>query len=333
MRMSSLVVLLGCLADCGGAGKGAGQAPDESGARVYRVGVASYAPDPGADRLLEGLFASLEAEGFVRGRNLEVLHKMAGGDMANIPTMLQGLDAEGLDLIVTLTTPVLAGACQMVRKTPVVFCYVTDPIAGGAGRSFTDHVAHVTGVGSLDPYEESFDLLARLRPGLKAVGTLYNPAEANSTKVVTLARELARKRGIRLEEATINATNDVLQAAQSLTTRDLDALWVATDNTAAQAFAAIGMTARKVGLPLVANEKEQIANGALIAIGPSWKQVGERAAHRAALVLHGQSPKDIPFENFVGATVLLNHELAKQLGITFPAEILALDGKDAPRAQ
>jgi ABC-type uncharacterized transport system substrate-binding protein len=282
--------------------------------------------------LLEGLFAAFETQGFARGRNLEVEMKHAGGEIANIPLMLQSLEDKGLDLVVTLTTPVLAGACHAVRRTPVVFCYVTDPIAAGAGATFTDHLPNVTGVGSFDPVEESFDIMMKLRPAPKAVGTMFNPSEANSSKVVSVAREIAKRRGLRLEEVTIHGTSDVITAAQSLVTRDIDAIWVTTDNTAAQAFAAIGMTARKARLPLIANEKEQLHVGALIAVGPSWSQVGELAARMAARVLRGESPKDIPFENFVGATVLLNHALARDMGLALPAEILALDGKSAPKA-
>ena len=325
-----LAPLVGGLIGCGRSGTETRQ-PAGAGVRVYRIGIASYAPEAAVDRLLEGLFAALEKEGFVRGQNLDVVHKMAGGDMANIPLMLQSLDGEGLDLIVTLTTPVLASACKAVRSAPVVFCYVTDPIAAGAGTTSSDHLPNVTGVGSLDPVEESFDILMKLKPGLKAVGTLYNPSEANSTKVVSLAREVVKRRGLRLEEATINGTSDVLIAAQSLILRDIEAMWVATDNTASQAFAAIGTTATQARLPLVANATEQIPLGALIAVGPSWRQVGEITARKAARVLRGEKPKDIPFENFVGATVVLNHNLARQIGIEFPPEILALDGKEAPK--
>ena len=270
---------------------------------------------------------------FARGGNLEVEQKNAGGEMANIPLMLQSLDDQNLDLIFTLTTPVLASACKAVRNSPVVFCFVTDPIAAGAGTTFSDHLPHVTGVGSLDPVDESLDILMKLLPRLKAIGTLYNPSEANSVKVISLARAAAKRTGLRLEEATVNGTSDVLMAAQSLTLRNIDALWVATDNTAAQAFAAIGQTAANARLPLVANATEQIRLGALIAVGPSWKQVGEITAKKVARVLRGEHPKDIPFENFVGATVVLNHELARQIGIVFSPEIAALDGKDAPVVQ
>jgi putative ABC transport system substrate-binding protein len=171
----------------------------------------------------------------------------------------------------------------------------------------------------------------KLKPGLQAVGTLFNPSEANSTKVVSMAREFAKRRGLRLEETTINTTSDVLMAAQSLTLRNIGAFWIPTDNTAAQAFAAIGITAKKAELPLAANEKEQISAGALVAVGPSWKQVGAIAAEQAVRVLRGEKPKDIPFQNFVGATILINRTVAKEIGFTFPPEIEALDGKDVPK--
>ncbi len=315
------------LLGCGQSDGRSSETTNQTKGRVYRIGIASYAPDAGADRLLEGLFAGFEKEGFVRGRNLEFDHQMAGGEMANIPMILQSLDAKGLDLIITLTTPVLAGACKLVQKTPVVFCYVTDPIAAGAGTTFSDHLPHVTGVGSLDPVEESFEVLMKLQPDLKAVGTLYNPSEANSTKIVNMAREIAKRRGLRLEEATINTTSDVLMAAQSLTLRDIGAMWVTTDNTAAQAFTAIATTAANARLPLVTNEKEHLASGALIAVGASWNQVGEITAQKAVRVLRGAKPKDLPFENFVGASVLLNPDVAKKIGITFPPAVAALHGK------
>ncbi len=252
--------------------------------------------------------------------------------MSNIPLMLQSLDSQNPDLIITLTTPVLASACKIVRNAPVVFCFVTDPIAAGAGSTFSNHLPNVTGVGTLDPVDESFEILLKLKPGLKAVGTLYNPSEANSVKVINLARASARQKNVRLEEATVNGTSDVLLAAQSLTARNIDAFWVATDNTAAQAFSAIGMTATKARLPLVCNSKEQIRLGSLIAVGPSWTQVGEVTARKAARVLRGENPKDIPFENFVAPTVLLNRDVARQIGVVVPPEVLALDGKSFSQA-
>ena len=60
--------------------------------------------------------------------------------MINIPAIMQNYDSSEVDLIMTITTPCLAGACNKVKHEPEVFACVTDPIAAGVGKSHTDHL-------------------------------------------------------------------------------------------------------------------------------------------------------------------------------------------------
>jgi len=48
-------------------------------------------------------------------------------------------------VIVAMTTPVLTAASSVARSRPVVFTYVYDPIAAGAGKSATE-VAKALGI-------------------------------------------------------------------------------------------------------------------------------------------------------------------------------------------
>ena len=87
-----------------------------------------------------------------------------------------------------------------VKHKPVVFTCVTDPVAAGAGKSFTGHLPFVVGVGSFPPVARTLEIMQKLVPSIRAVGVIYNPAEANSVKEISVAREVYQKRGIRLEE-------------------------------------------------------------------------------------------------------------------------------------
>ncbi len=290
--------------------------------RTYKLGVVYFAPEEGADSCLKGLFDSLEELGFKEGENLEVRRAHAQAEIANIPALLQNYDNQDVDMIVTLTTPCLTGACAIVRKKPVVFTYVYDPIAAGAGTSRSDHLAHVTGVGSFPPVGDTIDLIRKLVPGVKSVGTLYNSSEANSRKVVSVARDLFKEQGINLEEVTVTATSEVLQAAQVLTHRGVQALWVTGDNTAIQGFDAIARAALDAKLPLIINDPEFIGKGALAAVGLGWYEAGHAAGKLAAKVLVGANPKDLPFEEVAVQKLVLNHDIAKQLGLTFPPALL-----------
>jgi putative tryptophan/tyrosine transport system substrate-binding protein len=290
--------------------------------KKFKIGLAYFAPDPGADSCIKGLFDGLGKMGFVKGRNLTVQAAHANGEIPNITPIMQNFDNSDVDLIVAMTTPCLTGACTTVKHKPVVFTYVYDPIAAGAGRTMKDHLPNITGVGSFPPIEETIRAIREIVPGVKSVGTLYNSSEANSRKVISVARPLFRKHRIKLDEIAITNTNEVYQAAQTLASQNIQAIWITGDNTALQAFSGIAKVAALAHLPLIINDPEFTGQGAVLAVGIGWYETGLAAAKRVAQVLLGQNPKDLPFENVAVQKVVINLKVAKQLGITFPPEIL-----------
>ena len=319
----SIVGLL-LLGRCGNRGEGPSRS---SSGPVYKVGVVYFAPEESADLCMKGLFDGLRELGFEEGKNLEVQKAHAQGEIINIPALMQNYDSQNMDLIVTLTTPCLTAACFSVRRTPVVFMYVYDPIAAGAGKSRTDHLPHVTGVGSFPPLEDTIDVIQELVPQVKSVGTLYNSSEANSRKVVEVARGLFAKRGIKLEEVTVTGTGELFQAAQALSQRNIQAMWVTGDNTALQGFAGIAKVAADSRLPLVINDPEFTDLGAVACVGLGWYEAGHAASKLAARVLRGERPQHIPFGEVAAKKIVLNHDVARKLGITFPAALVEEAGK------
>ena len=288
----------------------------------HTIGLIYFAPEVGADMCMKGLFDGLKEQGFEEKVNLEVRRAHAQAEIANIPLLVQNYAGSDVDIIVTMTTPVLTGALMTARSKPVVFTYVYDPIAAGAGKSPTDHLPNVTGVGSFPPIQDTVETIQRLVPGVRSVGTLYNNSEANSVKVMSVARGIFEQRGIRLQEIAITGTSEILLAAQALTQRGVQALWITGDNTAIQGFDAIVRTARDAKLPLIINDPEFVERGALVAVGIGWYETGRAASKVLARVLRGESPRNIPFENVAVKKLVLNQEVAKVLGITFPPEMV-----------
>jgi putative ABC transport system substrate-binding protein len=322
-RTAVAMVAILFAAACGGrADSDATAGRASSGQPRYRIGLLYFAPEEGADSVFKGLFEALGESGIREGENLEVKRVHAQGEIANIPMLVQDLDNSGLDLIVAMTTPCLTAACSMARNTPVVFTYVYDPVAAGAGKSATDHLPNVTGVGSFPPVADTVDVLHRLAPGAKKIGTVYNSSEANSTKVVSVARPLFQARGLALEEATVTGTADLYQAAQALVARGVEALWITGDNTALQGFDALVKVARDAHLPLVINDPEFVPRGALAAVGLGWQEAGRAAAPVIVRVLRGESPAAIPFQEVAVKKIVLNDEVARALGITFPQDLV-----------
>lgn len=297
--------------------------PRAGGAPSHRIGIVYFAPEEGFQICQRGLMDGLREQGLEEGRNLEVLRVHANAEIATIPTLLQDFDARGLDLLVTFTTPCLTAACTIVRNTPVVFNYVYDPIAAGAGSSFEHHLPFVTGVGSFPPVPETVDLIRELLPEARRVGSVHNSAEANSEKVLAVARPIFRQKGFALEEVSASSTAEVVQATQAVVARGVDVIWITGDNTVQQAIDGVVRVARAAGLPIVTNVPEQLPRGALASVGIAFYDSGFAAAGFVARVLAGESPADIPFQNIAQVQLGMNLDAARELGRELPAALLA----------
>ncbi len=290
--------------------------------RKFKVGIVYFAPEPAVEICMRGLLDGLHDGGFVEGENLEINKVHAQGEIPNIPALYQNFDTQDMDLIIPMSTPCLTAACGTVKHSPVVFTYVYDPIAAGAGVSFEDHNPNVTGVGSFPPVEDTVEFIQRLVPGARKIGTLYNSSEANSRKVVSVAREVFTRRGLTLEEATVINSSEIFQAAQALVARGVDVLWVAGDNTALQGFNAIVKVAGDARVPLITSDIEPVAKASLATFGVGFYDPGYAAGRLAARVLSGERPKDLPFQNVSIKTISINLTVARRLGIRIPDDIL-----------
>ena len=297
------------------------------GSGHLKIGLVYFAPEEGAELCMKGLFDGLKEQGFEKGQNLEVLSAHAQGEISNIPMLVQNFISQNVDLIVTMSTPCLTAACSLARNKHVVFTYCYDPVAAGAGKSFTDHLPNITGVGSFPPVADTVDLIQKLIPGVKAVATVYNTSEANSMKVISVAREIFKNKGIKLEEVTATNTSEVFQSAQVACYRKVQAMWVTGDNTALQGFDGIVKATKSAKVPLIINDPEFTARGALACVGLGWYPVGKAGGALAARVLRGEDPRSIPFQEVAMQKLVLNQEVAKSLGIVFPADVIAAAGK------
>ena len=299
--------------------------------RHFKIGLAYFAPEPSWEICVKGLFDGLRALGLEEGRNLEVLRAHAQAEIPNIPALLQNFDGSDVDLVVAMTTPVISAASSLVKRKPVVLTYCSDPLAAGAGQSFTNHLSHMTGIGTFPPVQDMVDLIHGTTPRITTVGTIYNASEANSRKVVEVAHELFAKAGITLDAVTVTGSGDVLQAAQALVGRGVQAFYIQGDNTVAQAFDVVVKAAAAARLPLFNDDPDFAARGAVACVGVGYYESGFAAARPILRVLSGESPASIPIENVSRKRVVVNEAIANTLGLTLPPQIMAEAAKDTAR--
>jgi putative ABC transport system substrate-binding protein len=65
-------------------------------------------------------------------------------------------------------------------------------------------------------------------------------------------------------------------------------------------------------------------NGALISLGPDYRQLGHLAALAALEVLKGKAPAQVPIKTVQNLAISINLRTADRMGINFPLQLLSL---------
>ena len=265
---------------------------------MEKIAVVLYNETPPAEEILAGHEGTRgNAARLRRGSSdYEITLRNAQGDLALLNGIFDAALTDRADLVVTLSTPTLQVAVQKVLKThPVVFTLVTDPMAAGAGKSYTDHLPNVTGVSVLAPVAEALDLIQKHYPQYKRLGTLYCPAEANALYLKEALEKLCRERGLTLEAVAANSSSELSDAALSLCSRPIDAILQIPDALSSAGFTAIAKAARQSKMPLFALNSTAVPLGAAVAFSRDFRDAGEATVALIERVIAGEDPARIPF--------------------------------------
>ena len=179
---------------------------------------------------------------------------------------------------------------------------------------------NVTGTSDMNPIKEQLDLLLKLVPDAKVVGTIYSSSEVNSQMQVDLLKKYAAERGVEIKEATVSSVNDIQQAAQSII-GDIDCLYLPTDNVMASAVPTLISVTEPAKLVMTCGWPD--TEGSVAVIGIDYYELGKQTGEMAAKILKGEAkPADMAVETQKQFKVTINKAVADRLGYTIPEEVL-----------
>ena len=298
--------------------------------KTVRIGVIRGAAIPVLDVNQQGFEAALAGAGFKAGINVSYDILSTGGDPQRAQAIVQKFIEDKVDLIHSMGTAPSLAAIKVSSRVPVVFSAVTDPLSAGivpeGSAPGKPTGTPVTGVSDRWPIALQLETYARMVPQARTWGTLYNPAEANSVLQARLLRESATKLGLQLVEAPVSSTAEVRQAAQELASR-VKAIFVIADATVSADILSIQEASDQHRIPNFTGVSSSVQRGALAAFGIDYFLAGYAAGKKAALVLRGVHPGQIPWSLAEHFGLVLNQKAARALGITIPAEMLRVADK------
>jgi putative ABC transport system substrate-binding protein len=286
------------------------------------VAVTAIVEHPALDAARDGIKEALAAEGFVDGQTITFTYDSAQGNPATAAQIARKLVGEAPAVIVPISTPSAQAVVGATKDIPVVFTAVTDPVGAKLVTNAQHPGANVTGMSDLSPIGKHLDLVKEIVPGVKTLGVIYNPGEANSLTLLELLKAEAPARGIAIDEAPAPKSSDVLPAAQSLVGQ-VEAIYVPTDNTVVTALEAIVQVGQQNQLPVIAGDTDSVPRGAIAALGFNYGDVGRQTGKIVARVLRGEKPGDIPVEGVEITELAVNPGAAEAMGVTLPEALVA----------
>ncbi|MDH5705770.1 MAG: hypothetical protein OEZ45_07100 [Candidatus Aminicenantes bacterium] len=303
-----------------------------------RIGVIQFAMEPNVVLCKEGLLQALAENGYLDKKNIEIIYKNANADFAMINSIIQDFIRRDVDIIVPLSTPCTQSALQFAsgkKDITVVFAYIFDPYRIGAARTPTDHPANITGVACFPPIEEMLDLIKEMFPERKRVGIVWNSSEANSESVLVKVRAHASRIGLEILEATVSSPAEVLEASRSLALKGAQVFLNSGDNTLNVSFDSFTKVAWDNGLPVFSVDSEFVEQGALVSLGPDYRQTGYEGGEHLAQVLDGKNPADIPIGQTEKVLLHINLDNARKLGFKIDEKIISradkiIDSENVP---
>ncbi|HEL2421897.1 TPA: ABC transporter substrate-binding protein [Streptococcus suis] len=286
---------------------------EQASSDVVKVGVLQYMEHESLTAAREGFVAELEANGYKEGEKLVLDYQNAQGDQANLQTISEQL-IDGNDIVLAIATPSAQSLATVSTETPIVFTAVTDPLSADLVESIEKPGGLLTGTSDQAPIDRQVELLGQAVPDAKTVGILYTTSERNSEVQVEQAKELLEKAGYNVVVKGITSSNEVQDATTSLM-KDVDALFIPTDNTVASTMTMIGELSVEHKVPVIGGSTDMVDEGGLLTYGTNYEALGRQTAKMAIKIIEGANVSETAVEYPETVSLHVNEEMAQKLGI------------------
>jgi putative tryptophan/tyrosine transport system substrate-binding protein len=259
-----------------------------------------------------------------REANVELIIRLADGDLTRLPTLAMDLVANRVDAILAAGPPALQAARGVTKVIPVIAVDLeSDPVGSGFVETLARPGGNVTGVflDFPDFSAKCLEILTESVPALAKVAVLWDPT-TGSLQLDAVAAA-AKRLGIGTQVFEARRVADIADAFYGIDgPRIQGALILSSPLFGGNAQVVADLALKRI-IPTISLLPEFAREGGLLGYGPDIQGLFRQAGGMARKVLHGVKPAEIPAERPSRFQLVANSRTARQLGIELPPSILA----------
>ncbi len=226
-------------------------------------------------------------------------------DLVKGRQIMRKLTTQDVNLVVVIGTEAAIAAKTLNADIPIVYTMVLAPI------NYPKHRA--TGVIIKIGINKQLAMIAKMFPGKKRIGVIYNPKY--SRQDIEQARKLVSKYKFKLFPIAVENQTEIPNALLKFTNESVDLLWMVIDKTVLTPLGVKCLIRHslKENIPLIGLSKYHVKAGALAAFSGDFFDIGSQTAKIVQTSLKSgtksriETPRKIIF--------WVNPKIQKQLGI------------------
>lgn len=224
------------------------------------------------------------------------------------------------DLILTIGTEATKTVSGQISDLPIVFSMVLD-------TSLAQNKANLTGASMLVPIESQLKELSEIMPQVKKIGILCSQAYYLQY-IAKYEQVVSEQMKVKFLVKFANNETEFLETVGALLS-EIDAFLFVPDEAilSPRTSLYIILEALRYNKPVIAPSLKFVEDGALLALGNDYRDIGRQSAELATLLLEGKNPSDLPVTKARATYLYLNLRTAKQIGISIPQKAISRAAK------
>ncbi len=276
-------------------------------------------------RAWEAFKQRLRELGYVEGRTVTFEIRLANGRADRLAPLAAELARLKVDVILTAGTAAARAAKDATGTIPIVMATGGDPVGLGLVTTLGRPGGNVTGLTTLsrELSAKRLEMLREALPHATRIGLLWHRTSDIDALTKRETEEAARAAKVSLTLQGVDGPADFDRAFGAIVADGAGGLLVASSAMFyghRRRLAELGLKHR---VPTVFVFRDYVEAGGLMAYGPSYEELFQRAAGYVDRILKGARPADLPVEQPTTFELAINLKTAKALGLTLPPSVLA----------
>jgi putative ABC transport system substrate-binding protein len=293
--------------------------------RPIRIGLLPFgSPSNDYDKsLVEAFRLGLRQAGLIEGRDIVLDIVWTSGSDADTDKAVAELIGRGAELLVPTGSTASVATKRHTSTIPIVFVSVGNPVAMG----LVENLAHPGGnaTGFSDIFSDLSAKLVELGKAINKQDTidyLWHTAWPDGKNRFQATEQAAQSAGIKLRARGIAESAEIDPAITAIKQDGATTIIVQPSPFTYRERRHIIDSASHNGLATIFGFPAAARDGALMAYGPDYLHMNQRAPLYVNQILKGTKPADLPVELPTKINLLVNLKTAKTLAVDVPMPLL-----------